>query len=138
MADLLTKKQRSHLMSRIRGKDTTIERILRSALHQAGFRFRKNVRGIPGTPDIVFHHAKVLVFVDGDFWHGYRFPQWGTSLPPFWQDKIRRNRARDLRYHARLRRSGWKVIRVWEHQIRSNIDLAVLRISKFLEANGKG
>jgi DNA mismatch endonuclease (patch repair protein) len=68
-------------MSRIRGKDTTIELTLRSALHQAGFRFRKNVKGLPGTPGIVFHRAKLLIFVDGDFWHGYRFPQWGMSLP---------------------------------------------------------
>lgn len=57
-------------MSRIRGKDTTIEIMVRSALHRGGFRFRKNVRGLPGTPDIVFHSAKVAVFVDGDFWRG--------------------------------------------------------------------
>ncbi|HKD80333.1 MAG TPA: very short patch repair endonuclease [Candidatus Angelobacter sp.] len=133
MADRLTKRQRSHVMSRIRGKDTTIEVILRSALHKRGLRFRKNVRGLLGTPDIVFYRAKLLVFVDGDFWHGYRFPQWGLALPDFWQRKIDRNRSRDRRYHARLRRAGWKVIRIWEHDIRQNLDSIVLRITTILD-----
>jgi DNA mismatch endonuclease (patch repair protein) len=133
MADRLTKQQRSQVMSRIRGKDTTIELILRSALHRAGLRFRKNVKGIPGTPDIVFHRARLLVFVDGDFWHGYRFPQWGMSLSEFWQQKLRRNRARDRRCHARLRRAGWRVVRIWEHEIHRDIDAAVVRIANLLE-----
>ncbi len=132
MADRLTKRQRSSVMSRIRGKDTAIEIILRSALHRAGFRFKKNVKGLLGTPDIVFRRARLIVFVDGDFWHGYRFPQWGMSLPKFWQDKIRHNRARDRRYHARLRRAGWNVIRVWEHEIHRDVHAAVLRIATFL------
>jgi DNA mismatch endonuclease, patch repair protein len=132
VADNLSKRQRSYIMSRIRGKDTTIEIIVRSALHRGGFRFRKNVRGLPGTPDIVFHGAKVAVFVDGDFWHGYRFPQWGKSLSVFWQQKLRRNRARDRRYHARLRRAGWKVIRVWEHQIHQDLGSVVSKISILL------
>ena len=133
MADRLTQKQRSYVMSRIRGKDTSIELTLRSALHQAGFRFRKNVKGLPGTPDIVFWKAKILIFVDGDFWHGYRFPQWGRSLPDFWQEKIRRNRARDRRYHARLRRAGWIVIRIWEHQINGDIEDVVTRIESVIK-----
>jgi DNA mismatch endonuclease (patch repair protein) len=133
MADRLTKRQRSHVMSRIRGKDTTIELILRSALHKAGFRFRKNVKGLTGTPDVVFHRAKLLIFVDGDFWHGYRFSQWGMSLPEFWQQKIRRNKIRDRRYHARLRRAGWKVVRIWEHEIHRDINAAVLRITNLLK-----
>jgi DNA mismatch endonuclease (patch repair protein) len=133
MANRLTKQQRSHVMSRIHGKDTSIELMLRSALHKAGFRFRKNVKGILGTPDIVFHRARLLVFVDGDFWHGYRFPQWGMSLSEFWQQKIRRNRTRDRRYHVRLRRAGWKVIRIWEHEVHRDIDAAVVRIADLLE-----
>jgi DNA mismatch endonuclease, patch repair protein len=133
MSDHLTKRQRSYVMSRIRGKDTTIELILRSALHHAGFRFNKNVKGLLGTPDIVFRRARLLIFVDGDFWHGYRFPQWEMSLPEFWRQKIRRNRARDRRYYARLRRDGWKVMRIWEHQIRKNLEAVVLRIAKNLD-----
>jgi DNA mismatch endonuclease, patch repair protein len=130
----LKKQQRSYIMSRIRGKDTTIELMLRSALHRRGFRFRKHVKDLFGTPDIVFRRSKTVVFVDGDFWHGYRFPQWGATLSNFWQDKLRRNRARDRRYHARLRRAGWKVMRVWEHQIHNDIDAVVLKISALLES----
>lgn len=128
MADRLTKRQRSVLMSHIRGKDTSIELLLRSALYEGGLRFRKNVRGLPGTPDVVFRKAKLVVFVDGDFWHGYRFPQWKKKLPKFWREKICRNRARDRRCHARLRSAGWKVIRVWEHQIRQDLNAAVRKI----------
>lgn len=133
MGDRFSTEQRSYIMSRIRGKDTTIEVTLRSALHRAGLRFRKNVRGILGTPDIVFHGSRLLVFVDGDFWHGYRFPQWGLSLSVFWQRKILRNRARDRRYHAKLRRDGWRVVRVWEHQIHCNLHAVVLRIANLVE-----
>jgi DNA mismatch endonuclease, patch repair protein len=132
MVDHLTQPQRSYVMSRIRGKDTGIELTLRSALHRAGFRFKKNVKGLLGTPDIVFRRARLLVFVDGDFWHGYRFPQWATSLPEFWQEKIRRNRTRDRSYHAKLRRQGWKVIRIWEHEIHQNLEAVVSKIASNL------
>jgi len=132
MTDRMSKKQRSYVMSRIRGKDTSIELILRSALHAKGYRFRKNVRTLSGSPDIVFPRAKLAVFVDGDFWHGFMFPRWGASLPKFWQDKIRRNRVRDRRCHAKLRRAGWSVVRIWEHQIRRDVDGVVRRISRLL------
>jgi DNA mismatch endonuclease, patch repair protein len=120
-------------MSRIRGKDTRIELTLRSALHKRGFRFRKHVKGLVGTPDIVFRQAKTVVFVDGDFWHGYRFPQWRNALSNFWQEKLSRNRDRDRKYHAKLRRAGWKVVRIWGHQIENDVDAVVQKISKFLE-----
>lgn len=134
MPEKISKQQRSYIMSRIRGKDTTIELMLRSALHKKGFRFRKHAKDLFGTPDIVFRQSKIVVFVDGDFWHGYRFPQWGGSLSNFWQEKLRRNRARDRKYHARLRRAGWKVMRVWEHQIRNDIDAVVLKLSALLKS----
>lgn len=75
-------------MSRIRGKDTTIELILRSALHRAGLRFRKNVKGLPGTPDIVFHHARLLVFVDGDFGTDTDSPDGECHYPSFGNKKF--------------------------------------------------
>ena len=135
MADCLTVQQRSYVMSRIRGKNTTIEVSLRSALHRAGFRFRKHVKDLPGTPDIVFPRAKLAIFVDGDFWHGYKFPQWGNSLPEFWQKKIWRNRERDRSYHAKLRRAGWQVIRIWEHEIKRDVDAAVYRVAVLLKSD---
>lgn len=133
MTDRMSKKQRSYVMSRIRGKNTSIELIIRSALRKKGYRFKTNVRGLAGSPDIVFVRAKLAVFIDGDFWHGFMFPRWEKSLPPFWQQKIRRNRARDRRCHAKLRRGGWTVFRIWEHQIRGDVEEVVLRITRMLE-----
>ncbi len=77
MPDKLTPEQRSFSMSRIKGKDTGLELRVRSALHKRGLRFRKHVRELPGKPDVVFRKTRVVVFVDGDFWHGYRFRSWG-------------------------------------------------------------
>ena len=84
-------------MSRVKGKDTSLERIVRTELHKRGFRYRKNVSGLPGKPDLVFVKQKVVVFIDGDFWHGYRFPQWKNKLSPFWREKIGKTRERDKR-----------------------------------------
>jgi DNA mismatch endonuclease (patch repair protein) len=126
--DNLTRAQRSRCMSRVRTSDTDLETVVCRALHQRGLRFRKHARALPGTPDLVFAAARVAVFVDGDFWHGYRFPSWRDSMSPFWQAKIARNRARDRRNFARLRRQGWTVIRVWQHQIRTQLDSALDKI----------
>jgi len=115
-------------MSSVRNKDTGIETALRSALHRRGARFRKHVSSLPGTPDIVFMSARVAVFVDGDFWHGFRFPQWASSLSPFWEVKILKNRQRDKRNHRRLRRMGWVVVRVWQHQIENDLESCVSRV----------
>ena len=121
MADNLTKAQRSYCMSRVKGKDTSLECLVRSALHKQGLRFRKHVRHLPGKPDIVFPRQRVVVFIDGDFWHGWRFPQWQHKLSPFWQKKIRDTRERDQRNFRQLRRSGWIVLRFWEHQVKNSL-----------------
>jgi len=126
--DNLSKSQRSYCMSRVKGKDTGLERAVRSALHKRGYRFRKHVRGLPGKPDIVFVKARLVVFLDGDFWHGYRFPQWEKTLAKFWRDKIGETRKRDQRNFAKLRRMGWRVMRIWEHSIEKDLDEVVKRI----------
>jgi len=74
----------------------------------------------------------VAVFVDGDFWHGYRFPQWRDTLSEFWQQKIALNRRRDRKNFARLRGMGWKVIRLWKHDIRGNLEGCIGRIEAAL------
>lgn len=128
MGDRLTQEQRSALMSRVRSFDTAPERIFRSALHQRGLRFRKHVASLPGRPDVVFSSARVAVFVDGRFWHGYRLPRWKAALPPFWQEKIEKNRRRDRRNFARLRRAGWIVIRIWDHDLDRRLGACVDRV----------
>ena len=132
MADILTPEQRSYCMSRIRGKDTSIELQLRSALHGRGLRFRKNVMSLPGRPDIVFPRTRVAVFIDGDFWHGFRFSQWADRLSAYWASKIERNRARDVKNFRRLRREGWRVVRVWEHQVKMDLDGCAGRIARIV------
>lgn len=119
--DPLNREQRSKCMAAVKSKDTSIEVLFRSHLHLLGFRFRKNVSNLPGRPDIVFRNYKVVVFIDGDFWHGYRFSTWGKKLPQYWQIKISKNRSRDIRNFAYLRRNGWKVVRIWEHEINEDL-----------------
>jgi DNA mismatch endonuclease (patch repair protein) len=119
-------------MSRIRGVDTGIETALRSTLHRLGYRFRKHVRRLPGRPDVVFVAERLAVFVDGDFWHGWRFPRWASKLKPFWSTKIATNRKRDRANHRRLRALGWRVLRVWEHEVERDLDACVRRVTKVL------
>ncbi len=121
MVDNLTPVQRSQCMSRVRNRDTSLERMVRSELHRRGLRFRKHVRTLPGHPDVVFPRARVVVFVDGDFWHGYRFPRWQDKLTAFWQEKIGCNRRRDTTNFRRLRRQGWTVIRLWGHEVLEDV-----------------
>lgn len=128
MVDNLTTVQRSYCMSKVRNRDTDLERLVRSELHRRGFRFRKHAKDLPGRPDIVFATSKVAVFIDGDFWHGYRFPQWREQMSPFWQEKIAKNRERDNKNFRRLRAMGWRVIRLWQHEVESGLNSCVARI----------
>lgn len=128
MPDNLTPEQRSYCMSRIKGKDTGLEMRVRSELHRRGFRFRKHVKELPGKPDVVFTKAKVAVFIDGDFWHGYRFPSWEHKVSDFWKQKINKNRERDIRNHRKLKEMGWTVIRLWQHDLERDFQECIERI----------
>ena len=133
--DNLTKNQRSYCMSRCKGKDTNLEKMVRSALHKKGLRFTKHSTKLPGKPDIIFSKPKVVVFLDGDFWHGYRFPQWEDKIPPFWQKKIGETRKRDQRNFAKLRRMGWRVIRIWQHNVEKDLDAVIEQICRSVESS---
>lgn len=128
MSDNLTREQRSYCMSQVRSKGTNLEKLVQSELRKRGERFKTHVKALPGKPDIVFPIGKVAVFIDGDFWHGYRFPLWRDKLPTFWQDKIAKNRARDLKNFKKLRRMGWRVLRIWQHQITATLPSVVDKI----------
>ena len=128
MPDNLTPEQRSYCMSGIKGKDTGLEMRVRSELHRRGFRFRKHVKELPGKPDVVFTKAKVAVFIDGDFWHGYRFPAWEHKVSDFWKQKINKNRERDRRNHRKLKEMGWTVIRLWQHDLERDFQECIERI----------
>jgi DNA mismatch endonuclease, patch repair protein len=126
--DTMSAEKRSALMSRIKGKDTGPERVMAGLFRRARRRFETHARDLPSRPDFVFRRAKVAVFVDGDFWHGWRFPAWKLKLSEKWESKIAANRRRDARVHAKLRRSGWTVIRIWEHQIQRDPDACLQRV----------
>jgi DNA mismatch endonuclease (patch repair protein) len=134
MADIFTKEKRSDIMSRIRSKNTEIELVVFKFLRAHDVRFQKHYRGARGTPDVAVPGKRVAVFVDGDFWHGYRYPTWRHKMKKkFWREKIERNRARDRRTFAALRRQGWRVLRVWEHEIVADPFSALARIRRFIE-----
>jgi DNA mismatch endonuclease, patch repair protein len=121
MADIMSKTQRSRRMASVRQRDTAPELALRKALHAIGLRFRVNVRRLPGSPDIVLPKYGALVFVHGCFWHGHHC---AAGRPPatraeYWVEKLGRNRQRDRRQAAGLRRLGWRVLTVWECQLKT-------------------
>jgi len=136
MPDHMTPEQRSRAMSRVKLRDGPLERYIQHELHQRGFHFRKHVKSLPGSPDIVFPKEKVAVFVDGDFWHGWRLPAWEHKLSPFWKEKLRTNRKRDRRNFRRLRAHGWRVIRIWQHQIKRNPEACIRVIMAALSRPG--
>lgn len=121
MADFMTTTQRSRAMSAVRGNETEIERTLRSHLHRQGFRFRKNVKDLPGRPDIVLPKHRCVIFVHGCFWHHHKNCK-RSKLPAtrarFWAKKIGDNVDRDRRQVVQLRRQGWRVLTVWECQLK--------------------
>ena len=116
MADIKTKESRSYNMSRIAGKDTKPEELVRKYLFSKGFRYRKNVRKLPGTPDLVLPKYRTVIFVNGCFWHGHegcKYFVWPKSNAEFWRQKIETNISRDRRKEAQLRDMGWNVMIVW-------------------------
>ena len=128
--DIFDRKTRSRVMRSIRSKDTKPEIALRKACWALGLRHRCHVRSLPGTPDFAYASAKVAVFVDGDFWHGRKWFEEGKAPKTrreYWVRKFERNRERDLRADAGLRKMGWTPLRVWESDI-SRRPLACARL----------
>jgi DNA mismatch endonuclease (patch repair protein) len=120
-------------MSRISGKETKPEIMVRKFLFANGFRFRKNVKVLPGKPDIVLPKYKTVIFVHGCFWHGHTCKRGTlpTSNTEFWQNKINGNIERDKRNVLELEKQGWEVIVIWQCEI-NNAELQNLRLTKLL------
>jgi DNA mismatch endonuclease (patch repair protein) len=138
MRDRLTKERRSWNMSRIRGKHTAPEKVVRSLLHRMGFRFRLHGKKLPGRPDIVLTKYKTVIFVHGCFWHrhkGCRNCTTPTNRREWWLTKLNGNAARDILHAKALRKLGWKVIVVWECQTVKAISAEKLsqRLATFLK-----
>lgn len=136
MADTLTPAERSERMSRVRGRDTKPEMIVRRLVHGMGYRYRLHVAGLPGRPDLVFRPRRKVIFVHGCFWHRHpdaacKLARLPKSRLDFWQAKLEGNRARDLTNQARLTAEGWRVLVIWECEIANKEKLAK-RIASFL------
>jgi DNA mismatch endonuclease (patch repair protein) len=131
-----TSPSRSFLMARIRRSGTACELAVRLAVHRAGYRYRLNSgRGLPGTPDLVLRRFRLAIFVDGCFWHGCQ--QHGTvpkTNTQFWTAKILRNQRRDKQVDRSLKNFGWKVLRVWEHEVRTDMRRILRRITQLVES----
>lgn len=123
MADNHSKEIRSMNMSHIRSTNSKPEEIVRKYLFSKGFRYRKNVRNLPGTPDIVLPKFKTIIFVNGCFWHKHDCPRfvWPSSHQEYWRPKIQRNVERDKQNIFALHALGWSVITVWECELKKNV-----------------
>ena len=134
--DILTKKQRHYCMSQNRGKDTKPEIIVRKLAHSLGYRYRLHRKDMPGCPDIVFGPRKKVIFVNGCYWHRHNCKK-GRSVPGtrkgFWQSKFKRTVERDKENIRKLRKMGWKVLTIWECQIKKT-EILTSKIVKFLES----
>lgn len=122
MGDVHSKAVRSYNMSRIKGKGTKPEEAVRKFLFAQGFRYRKNVKNLPGKPDIVLPRYKTVVFINGCFWHGHncRYFHWPQNNAEFWRKKITTNKERDQRKIIELEKQGWRVLLVWECELKES------------------
>ena len=129
MPNMDSKDRLHYKMSRIKSKDTQPELIVRKYLFNKGFRYRLNVKDLPGKPDIVLPKYRTIIFVHGCFWHGH--PGCKYSVIPktrtaWWTEKIRKNVERDLRQHTELRQAGWNILTVWECQLKPKMRTVTL------------
>ncbi len=135
MTDVFSKKKRSAIMSRVRGKNTSPEIIVRKVVHSLGYRFRLHKNNLPGKPDLILPRHQKIILVHGCFWHGHAnchrsvLP---TTNITFWSKKILGNKRRDTRVIGSLRRRGWKVLVVWQCQTKK-ADYLTKRLKHFLQ-----
>lgn len=132
--DKVSREVRSRMMARVRNRDTSPERLVRSMLHAMGLRFRIHDRSLPGTPDIVLKKHATIIMVNGCFWHGHHCPRGKlpTTRVEFWSEKQRANRRRDARAIRKLRALGWRVIVIWECEIHDRTELEQRLIRAFI------
>lgn len=139
--DSFPKEKRSQIMSKVRGKNTTPELIVRKALFSAGFRYRLHIKTLLGHPDIVLQKYKAVIFVHGCFWHGHycRLGKLPVGNKKYWLEKIGRNRTRDQRHLRCLTEMGWRVLTIWECKLlgKQKLQTSILidQIRKWLVSN---
>lgn len=137
MTDIFSKKKRSQIMSKITGKNTKPEIIIRKIAHSLGYRFRLHKKDLPGKPDIVFPKYKKVIFVNGCFWHGHKNcnrSKLPTTNKKFWKEKIEGNKKKDQSNYYQIKKIGWDYLIVWQCVIKiSNRNKLEKKIQKFLD-----
>ena len=131
-----TQEQIHYNMQRVKSKDSEIEKILRNALWNKGYRYRKNAKDVFGHPDIVFKSKKVAIFCDSEFWHGYDWERKKNEIKTrqdFWIPKIERNMQRDKEVNMKLSEEGWTVLRFWGTEIKKQTENCVKEIEKCIK-----
>lgn len=138
MSDTVSQERRSEIMSHIKGKNTSIELLVRKQLFALGYRYRINYTKLPGKPDIVFTKKKVVIFIHGCFWHGHdigcRYSHVPKSRAEYWNEKIIRTKKRDSIHLNELTDNGWHVFTVWECEIRKDLRSVIEQIVDFLKS----
>jgi len=120
-------------MKKIKSDKTTPEILLQKALRKEKIKFRKNYKKLPGVPDIVLLQEKIAIFVDGEFWHGYKWKDKKERIKSnrdYWMPKIERNIKRDKQNNRKLKEDGWKVLRFWQQQLKKDLPMAIKKIKK--------
>jgi len=135
MTDTVDPGRRSEIMRKIRAKDTKLEKLVRSEMWGRGYRYRKNLGGLPGKPDMVFSTMKTVVFIDSCFWHGcpkhLRMPK---SNVDYWNNKIKRNKERDDATNREYKNSGWQVVRIWEHDVKTSLETTIRKLGRIIDS----
>lgn len=127
MTDVFTPEKRSWVMSRIRRTNTKIDLQMNEILRGLGFPYKMYPKMF-GNPDFILSDEKIAIFCDGDFWHGYRYHTKKKPRQKFWRDKIEGNMRRDAKVSRKLRRAGWSVLRLWEHDIEKRTAICIDKI----------
>ncbi|USG67346.1 very short patch repair endonuclease [Brevibacillus ruminantium] len=133
MTDMFTKEQRSKNMKAIRSTGSALENKVTKELWRRGFRFRKNVRKLMGNPDIAIQKHKIVIFLDSCFWHSC--PIHGnmpTTNVGYWEKKLKRNMDRDIEVKEYYSNKGWKILRIWEHEVKNDFEGTLEKISNFI------
>jgi len=142
MADIFTDLQRHEVMSHVASKGTKPEKKVRQSLSHSGFRFRVNVKTLPGTPDIVLPKYRTVIFVNGCFWHGHKGCKYYTvpeTNVDFWVDKVRKNKERDALNNQRLESLSWSIVTIWECELKNKVFDATMErvVSELLQNKAK-
>lgn len=138
MTDIMNKQQRSRNMSHIKSKDTSIELMVRKYLYHHGFRYQKNVKELPGTPDLVILKYRTVIFINGCFWHHHyncRYATLPKTRKDYWLNKINRNVENDIKHYQELKQMDYKVIVVWECEIKECFEYRMKELIQEIKEN---